>query len=48
MKHRCQDCKHCDTRTMKCYPESSDCHAEYDLTEEDLNTPDKCDFFESN
>ena len=46
MKHKCEDCKHCDIKTMKCRPQSEDCHAEYNLTKEDLKLVDRCDFFE--
>lgn len=46
MKHKCKDCRHCDIETMKCHPKSKDCHSEYDLTKEDLETAERCDFFE--
>ena len=46
-KHKCIDCKHCDVKNLKCYPESKDCHSEYDLTEEDLKTANICDFFKN-
>ena len=41
----CRDCACCDISRMKCIPDSEDCEPEYDLTEEDLNTPKGCDFF---
>ena len=44
-KHKCEDCIHCDIKAMKCYPQSRDCHSEYDLTEEDLHNLCLCDFF---
>ncbi len=44
-KHKCEDCIHCDIKTLKCYPQSRDCHSEYDLTEEDLHNLGLCDFF---
>ena len=42
---KCINCSHCNKEEMKCYPESNDCEKEYDLTEEDLTTPARCDFF---
>lgn len=45
-EHKCRYCKHCDIKTLKCYPESRDCESEYDLTKEDLDRLEICDFFE--
>lgn len=44
---RCLDCKHCDVKEMKCYPESLDCKPEYDLDYEDIYEYHKnnCDFY---
>lgn len=42
---KCIDCACCSVEEMKCYPNDSDCHKVYDLDEEDLTTPAKCDFF---
>ena len=42
---KCIDCACCSVEEMKCYPNDRDCHTEYDLDEEDLITPDYCDFF---
>lgn len=42
---KCIDCACCDEKKMKCYPNSIDCHSEYDLDEADLVTPKRCDFF---
>lgn len=45
-KHLCKGCIYCDTEKKKCYPNSKDCHSEYDLTEDDIyNIADKCDFY---
>ena len=45
-KHeKCIDCACCDVEKMKCFPNDIDCHSEYDLDEEDLITPKRCDFF---
>ena len=43
---RCIDCVHCNAKEMKCFPKSEDCEKEYDLTEQDLYTKDRCDFAE--
>ena len=46
-KHRCKDCIHCDIENKKCFPQSKDCHGEYDLTEDDIfNVAEECDFYE--
>ena len=45
-KGKCKNCTHCDITNMKCYPQSKDCHKEYDLSEDDLETEDRCDFYE--
>ena len=45
-EYGCRYCKHCDTEKLKCYPESRDCESEYDLTEEDLDRLEICDFYE--
>ena len=42
---KCIDCACCNAGEMKCYPNSEDCHKEYELTKEDLITPAHCDFF---
>lgn len=42
---KCIDCGCCDAEKMKCYPNSIDCHSEYDLDDADLVTPKRCDFF---
>ena len=42
---KCIDCGCCNVEKMKCYPNDKDCEEEYDLTEEDLVTPARCDFF---
>lgn len=42
---KCIDCACCSVEEMKCYPNSKDCHAIYELDKEDLITPAKCDFF---
>ena len=42
---KCIECACCSVEEMKCYPNSKDCHNEYDLTEEDLTKPAYCDFF---
>ena len=44
-KAKCIDCACCDVDKMKCYPNSVDCHSEYDLDADDLVTPKRCDFF---
>lgn len=45
-KHeKCIDCACCDIEQMKCFPKDIDCHEEYDLDEEDLVMPKRCDFF---
>lgn len=41
---KCIECACCNKEEMKCYPKSQDCGKEYDLTEEDLYTEQKCDF----
>ena len=45
-EYGCRYCKHCDIESLKCYPESRDCESEYDLTEEDLDKLEICDFYE--
>lgn len=47
MHVKCIDCACCNVEEMKCYPNSEDCHKEYDLDESDLTTPAHCDFFKS-
>lgn len=42
---KCIDCACCNVVEMKCYPNSEDCHASYNLDKEDLITPARCDFF---
>ena len=42
---KCIDCECCNVTTLTCHPNDTDCKAEYDLTEEDLVTPQRCDFF---
>ena len=42
---KCIDCDCCNMEEMRCYPRDPDCEEVYDLTEEDLNTPARCDFF---
>ena len=42
---KCIDCSRCCVEEMMCYPNSMDAHKEYALTEEDLTTPARCDFF---
>ena len=46
--HKCIECKHCDEKQKKCYPESRDCLPEYNLTDEDMYeySDKRCDFFE--
>lgn len=44
---KCIDCACCNVEKMKCYPNSEDCHKEYDLDESDLHTPAHCDFFKA-
>lgn len=44
---KCKDCIHCDIENHKCYPQSKDCCSEYDLTDDDINNPDRCDFYEA-
>lgn len=46
MKVKCRDCVHCDQLLLKCFlPKSSECHSSYNLTQENLDTPSRCDFF---
>ena len=45
-EYGCRYCKHCDIENLKCYPESRDCEPEYDLTKEDLDRLEICDFYE--
>lgn len=45
MKHKCIDCIHCDVEHLKCRPGTKDCKVEYELSETDLITYDRCDFF---
>ena len=45
MKVKCRDCVHCDQLLLKCFPESLECCSSYDLTQEELDTPGRCDFF---
>lgn len=45
MKHKCIDCDHCDIINMKCHPDDKDCLPEYTLTEHDLLTAERCDFY---
>lgn len=48
VKCKCKDCIHCDIENHKCYPQSKDCHSEYDLTDDDIyNNLDRCDFYEA-
>lgn len=44
---RCLDCKHCNEKMKKCYPESKDCNSEYDLLDEEIYEYNevKCDFY---
>ena len=42
---RCIDCVCCNVEKMKCYPNSEDCHKEYNLEKEDLDNLAPCDFF---
>ena len=42
---KCIDCACCNVEEMKCYPNDRDCEGEYELTEKDLTTPARCDFF---
>jgi len=48
-RYRCIECKHCNEDEKKCYPQSKDCQAEYDLTEDDIYeySTERCDFFEA-
>ena len=48
MKHKCEDCKHCDKEKLLCHPNSKDCKNEYALEEKDLKEYSECDFYESN
>jgi len=41
---KCIECACCNKEEMKCRPKSQDCEKEYDLTEEDLYTEQRCDF----
>lgn len=43
---KCIECVNCSKDEMKCYPKSKDCSIEYNLSEEDLYTDEKCDFAE--
>lgn len=45
MKVKCRDCVHCDQLLMKCFPKSPECRSSYDLTQENLDIPGRCDFF---
>lgn len=42
---KCINCACCDIENLKCYPDDMDCNDVYDLSEEDLVTPKRCDFF---
>ena len=42
---RCIDCIYCDAEKMMCYPDTKDCHEEYELDDDDLHIPAHCDFF---
>lgn len=44
---KCIECACCNKEEMKCYPKSTDCRKEYNLTEEDLYTEQRCDFANS-
>ena len=48
-RYRCIECQHCNEDEKKCYPQSRDCHAEYDLTYNDIYeySTERCDFFEA-
>ena len=48
MKHKCEDCKHCDKEKLLCHPNSKDCKNEYAIEEKDLKEYSECDFYESN
>lgn len=43
---KCIECTHCNVKEMKCFTKSKECEKEYDLTEYDLYTEDRCDFAE--
>ena len=46
-----RSCRECDCLALHkdgsgtCYPNSPDCGAEYELTAEEINTPEACDFW---
>lgn len=46
MSCKCIDCTNYYPLEMKCRPNSRDCESEYNLDEEDLHTPRRCDFYE--
>ena len=44
--HKCRTCIHCDIEHLICRPNSKDCKSEYALDVEDLDTEERCDFYE--
>lgn len=46
-KIRCLDCKHCNVKEKKCYPDSIDCKAVYNLKDKDIYKyrRNDCDFY---
>lgn len=42
---KCKECAHCDIENLLCRPNSKDCRELYELTKEDLEKMDRCDFF---
>ena len=44
--YKCRTCIHCDIEHLICKPNSKDCKSEYALDVEDLDTEERCDFYE--